>query len=236
MLTSPPEKLENGQVQPIAPPPGSCRHNYILKPNQSMLPPHDVRPTPSTVWKVSSTCHDCLCHMDLVIDYREALSDNPCPAEKFPLHHLRYAPSSSTPKQVFGTAVGDVEWADHHHFTCSSPTCGAAVTVTTRPPRLRPQFLSLLTNREKIKERVQKELDAAPERMKAYHVPEPHAVLNILRKYVQDALNNGNGSENKKQFHSSNKVFLSHLGEPCRDLLEYMGFTYSVAVSYTLSF
>ncbi len=71
--------------------------------------------------------------------------------------------------------------------------------------------------------------------MKAYGVPEPYSVLNVLRKYVHDALNNENASENKKQFHSSNKMFLSHLGEPCRDLLEYLGFTYNLAVSYSLS-
>lgn len=116
---------------------------------------------------------------------------------------------------------------DENTFVCSAPRCSARVTAVVRPPRLHPEHVALLLDPAKIKERVQHELDEAPERLKGYTVPEPVHVVHTLKRYIDDVQRGHEG----KRVAAGNKPFLTTLGEPCRELLQYLGFRYEENVS-----
>ena len=221
VLIDPPAKLQHGGVLPVSVALGSCRHKYMIKPEQSKPPPYDSRPDSSTYYKIASYCSDCRCHLDLTVDFRTGSSDRPCPNEAFPLHHLRYDPAGSTPGLKSAKPQEGEDWVDQHQFVCSSPRCSAVVRISIRAPRLKADHVSLLTDPSKIKERVQREIDNSPERLKGFGIPEPIIVLQNLKQYLADAL-----KAREKGFSADNKRYLTSLGEPCRPLLEYLGFKY----------
>lgn len=222
VLTDPPIKLEDGGVLPISVNPGACRHKFMLKTEQSVLPPSDWQPNSSSCFKVASFCSDCRWHVDITVDFRAAGSTRPCPNNDFPLHHLRYDPTASDPRPKPANWTDPRQWVDRHRFVCSAPECSVVVLVTYRPPRLQPEHLSLLVDPAQIRERAQREIDMAPERFKNTGVPEPIVVLQNLKQYLTDALR----AKEVKQFPAANKRFLTSLGKPCRPLLEYLGFRY----------
>ena len=197
----------------------------MTKPAQSQIPPFDTRPESSSYYKVSSFCADCRTHVDLEVDYRAGHeTDRPCPNQDYPLHHFRYLPSTSAVANA-SIATGrrrPEQENQRSRFRCSSPTCPALVTVTIKPPRLSGNNLALLTDQALITTRVQAVLDAAPERLRGYTVPDPVRVLGNLRQYLTDAMRD----PEPKKVNVNNKRFLTSLGEPCRSVLEYLGFEY----------
>ena len=205
---------------PIEPSPGSCRHNFILKPQQSLLPIFEAWPNSSAYCKVSSFCVDCRFHLDLFVDYRGTLLDDPCPNKSFPLHHLQHVGSLPDPGFISPNRSNRDQRVNQHRFICSASGCSVSVRVVVRPPRLGPEYVALLTDPVLIKERVQRELDRAPELLKGYQVPEPLKVLKTLRQCLRDAIQ----APGEKRFPLSNRVYRTTLGEPCRELLEYLHF------------
>lgn len=70
-------------------------------------------------------------------------------------------------------------------------------------------------------------MEKAPERLKGFSIPDPINVLCTLRRYIYDALN----GRDQRRFPAMNKTFLIMLGQPCQELLEYLGFRYEEEVS-----
>ncbi|KAI9813536.1 MAG: ubiquitin-specific protease ubp2 [Thelocarpon impressellum] len=221
VLTDPPPHVVDDRPPLPSVGPNACRHKYMTKPAQSLLPPLDARPTPNTCYKVASFCNDCRCHLDLFVDFRGAPSrDRPCPNQDFPLHHFRYVSSKSRPAREPSDSSRGHTREEQHRFECSSPCCPATVTVSLKSPRLTQDHVTLLADPTLIKERVQREMDAAPERLRGFPIAEPATVLGNVKQYLSDAMR---GPE-QKRLNANNKRFLTSLGEPCRPVLEYLGF------------
>ena len=161
-----------------------------------------------------------------MIDYRNQLPGIiPCPNKEFPLHHFIHDAKS---EGVYQATRGKGEsWVDKRYFRCSSSTCSARLTVRVHSPKLRLSWVALLTDRSLIKERAQKVIDAEPARFEGHAVPAPVGILVNLRTYILNATTD----LELRPIKSNNKKWLLSLGEPCADLLEYIGFTRQVIVS-----
>ena len=59
-----------------------------------------------------------------------------------------------------------------------------------------------------------------PERFEGHAIPPPSQVLSNLRAYISNAMTKAES----RRILGSNKKWLLSLGDPCADLLEYLGF------------
>ena len=205
---------------------GSCRHTWFLKTHQTNLPELEVRPDSSSVYTVAAYCTSCRCHAEIQIDYcHERPSLIPCPTDEAPLHHFTYVTQATNGRQTIETEDGSGSWVDIQHFSCSSISCSASLTTFFRPPRLKPQWVALLTDRSLIKQRAQRVMEDEPTRFEGHAVPSPTVVLTNLRTYVVNAIS----SPERRRILHNNKKWLLSLGEPCSDMLKSLGFTREVS-------
>ena len=204
---------------------GSCRHAWALKPNQCELPEYEGSPLEATVYIVSAFCTICRSHLELSVDFRGVDSGSaPCPTQDMPLHHFLYKRNLSQPCQPTKSnwwSANFVPWIDIQRFECSSPYCGAKLTVRFQPPRLPPAWVSLLTDPETIKIRAQKAISEDPKRLEGIAAPSPVDVVMTLRQYILNALN----LNEKRTIAGHNKKWVVSFGESCTELLEYLGFS-----------
>lgn len=191
----------------------------MLKQDQSILPQAEPRPDSTSYYQIASFCADCRCHLTVTVDFRTSRSEMLCPNEHYPLHHFRYEGSGAHHRPKPTNSVQDQHWEEHHRFVCSSPECSVIVETLFRPPRLERKHLLLLTDPLKVKQRAKQAIDRSPERLKGYVPPEPIVVLSHMKQYLTDAL-----KQTQTGFPANNKKFITSLGEPCRPLLEYLGF------------
>lgn len=224
VLTQPPPIVHDDRIPPSSTSPNGCRHKFVTKQAQTLVPALDARPDPFSHYVVASTCIDCRCHLTLDVEFQPVRStERPCPNLEFHLHHFRYTPS----KPTAGTSATETQdgetWSQRHRFECTSPTCSAVATITLRSPRLTSRYLSVLLDRDKIKARVQPVLDEAPDRFRDCIVPEPITVLSNVKQYLSDAMQ----YVERKKVNATNKRFLASLGEGSRELLEFLGFEWS---------
>ncbi|KAL8700590.1 MAG: hypothetical protein Q9224_000891 [Gallowayella concinna] len=136
-----------------------------------------------------------------------------------------YQPEASRPriKSVNGTRADSFEdWEDLLCFQCSTTDCSAKVKIHMRSPRLRPDWVTLLTDKAVIKSRASKAMLDDPSRFEGHAVPFPSEVLSNLRTYILNARRDGN----RRSIAAHNKRWLLCLGDPCSELLEYIGFVH----------
>lgn len=201
---------------------GTCLHKWALKLNQSTLPELDIRPDYSSFYVAAAYCTSCRCHVDISIDYRgEGPGVLPCPKEDAPLHHFVYLSNAFNGKRAIKDGFNSGPWVDIQHFQCSSLSCSARLVTRFRPPRLTSEWTALLTNRSIINERARKVMEDDPARFEGHAIPPPIQVLTNLRTYVSNAMD----SPDSRRIVGNNKKWLLSFGEPCADLLEYLGFT-----------
>ncbi|KAI9773334.1 MAG: ubiquitin-specific protease ubp2 [Geoglossum simile] len=200
---------------------GNCRHNFMDKPDQSIIPPLDSRPELGAVYKVASFCGDCRCHLLLKVEYLGEVTEGTCPSLEFPLHHFRRVKARR--RQVSAENLLGEPWVEEHIFECSSLVCSAVLTVVLSPPRLTPEFVALLTDREAIAERIRRAEADEPGREWESSGDQlgPYQVLSWLRQYITDAMH----ILQRKRISARNKKFACALGDDCRELLEFLGFT-----------
>jgi ubiquitin carboxyl-terminal hydrolase 25/28 len=198
-----------------------CQHRIMLKFSQSKLRESTGPPNGETYYKVPSYCLDCRWHTDLVVDFRggDPSCTRPCPNEDFPLHHFRYCPSTANQN----TFDREGQNQQTHIFECSSPFCPATASFQVRPPRITPNFLSLLTDRQVIKARFEKAVSQDPNRYEGFKQIFPSTVLSNLRTYIFDALSTT--PEKRRRFNVFNKNFATTLGEDCTPILISLGFS-----------
>ncbi|KAL9000857.1 MAG: hypothetical protein Q9169_000612 [Polycauliona sp. 2 TL-2023] len=89
-----------------------------------------------------------------------------------------------------------------------------------KSPRLRPEWIDLLTNKDLIRPRAKKAMSDDPARFEGHAVPSPSEILSNLRTYVVNALRDNT----RRTIPAHNKRWLLCLGDPCTELLEYIGF------------
>lgn len=227
VLTDPAPQYQTEEAVPEVVVEGSCRHKYMKKPDQSNLPRPETKPNKSTVYKVASFCQECRCHLLLIVDHSSGNGERPCPSSQYPLHHFLYVPQGSSGRRKSVDLPQGERWTDQQRFRCSSPSCPVTVTIQTRPPRLTPEWERLLTDEALVRERADAVMKMATERFEGIAYPLPINVLMNLRTYIANALR----YPEVKKIASLNKKFVTNFGDygqPCRELLEYLGFTYDV--------
>lgn len=200
-----------------------------MKANQSSLP-EDGRPRDATsLWILAAYCTECRSHLEVSIDFSEG---RPffmgCPSVDMPLHHFFHMPDSSKPRQpdsVHPIVDQGFAWTDVQEFRCSAPQCSAKLIISFSPARLIPEWVALLTDLNMIKTRAEAAIASDPERFEGHSVPLPIQVLEMTQKYITNAFNDHSV---KKHIQAQNKRWMLNLGDPCADMLEYIGFSREV--------
>ncbi|KAL8841345.1 MAG: hypothetical protein Q9170_000976 [Blastenia crenularia] len=221
-LVNLPRQYEDGAIPSIPWFKGQCRHKWAVKESQCNLPLLLGRPDPKIVSAVAAFCEYCRCHLDLSIDFRGG-GTSPCPSEESPVHHFRHQPEISRPRykaESASKAENPNDWQDLTWFQCSTIDCSAKVKIQIRSPRLRPEWVELLINKDLIKSRAEEQIAIDPIRFEGHAVPLPSDVLSNLRTYILNAFQD----KDRRKIQANNKKWLLCLGEPCAELLKYIGF------------
>ncbi|KAJ5567536.1 hypothetical protein N7535_006842 [Penicillium sp. DV-2018c] len=204
----------------------ACRHEYVLKEDQSFMAETEHRRRAGTSSKVSAMCAKCRCHLQLVVNYAYNLGSFNQTA-KGHLHHLVY--KSGRQKNGFSlpetTPRGQV--AETYHYQCSYISCSAMVSLRVLSPILTPDSVRLMTDQELLRKRAREAIEAYPESMEGMGDPQPINVLDNLRLYITNALRN---PQRSKPISSVNKRFMHTFGvegAACKDLLESLDFVYN---------
>ena len=116
-------------------------------------------------------------------------------------------------------------WQDLQRFECSAKQCGAQLSIRFKPPRLSNDWVSLLTDKFIIRTRAEKAIAAEPEKFEGHAAPTPGTVLENLAKLLRTAMH---FEEGKRPYPKTGRNYLLNFGEPCADLMEYIGFTSNV--------
>ncbi|KAJ5972050.1 uncharacterized protein N7479_001968 [Penicillium vulpinum] len=206
--------------------PEACRHQYVLKEDQTFMSEPEHRRRPGTSSKVSAICTKCRYHLQVVVNYTSHMSMLGQNQGKH-LHHLVYqsgrqkngllSPENTTKGQVVET----------YHYQCSYISCSAMVSLRILSPILSPAFIHLMTDKELLRKRAEEAIASYPESMEGMGDPQPFNVLDNLRLYITNALRN---PQRSKPISSVNKRFMHSFGvegAACRELLEFLEFMYN---------
>lgn len=210
---------------------GRCHHDWALKKEQSDYHPLDKKPDSTSVDIIAAYCTRCRSHLEVNLDFRgEGEGLIPCPSKSFALHHFIHKPEISQKRQMangVSHSEKEKEWIDTQRFQCSSPNCSAKLCVRFKSPRLIDEWVKLLTDVNLVNNRARKVAAEDPLRFEGHALPKPAEVLSNLCKYIDNAMLNGGTNIILGQ----NKKWRLCLGEPCIDLLSYLGFTRTRDVS-----
>ncbi|PGH15104.1 hypothetical protein AJ79_02630 [Helicocarpus griseus UAMH5409] len=196
--------------------PRACPHRYIIKHNQTKLPPEGFQAGLRVSHKISAVCSICRYHVEITTGYSTVTSH--CPSQ---LHHLVYSHSNQFVRDLFRSKG---QHQETHQFRCSYLTCSAVVILSFLSPVLSPQSVDLLTNTELVNARANEAHRVYPERLEGHSLPLPITVLSNLRAYIENALHN---SQRSKPIAISNRRFVECFGvdgRPCREFLEFLEF------------
>jgi ubiquitin carboxyl-terminal hydrolase 25/28 len=92
-------------------------------------------------------------------------------------------------------------------------------------PLVNAEFTQLLTDPDIIKRRADEAFASQPERLEGVAAPLPITVMDNLRLYLTNALRHGDRSKPITQVNKRFMVSFGVKGEPCRQLLEFLGFS-----------
>lgn len=215
----------NGPLNFISP--DACRHHYVTKKDQSALSQLEQGWSTGASSKVSAMCTKCRYHLQVVLSYANGPNqhDGNLPGH---IHHLIY--KSGRPSGGEDEVTSKGQKAETFHYQCSFLTCSATVSIRVVSPILNPDFVHILTDPDRLRERADEAIAAHPERLEGVARPQPINVLENLRTYVSNALYN---SPRSKAISAVNKRFMvcfGIAGEPCKDLLQFLEFRAKVCV------
>jgi ubiquitin carboxyl-terminal hydrolase 25/28 len=211
-----------GEGRQLAPPVGSCQHEYATKHSQSVPPPLDLRPDCGTRYKLAVCCKKCRIHADLYITYEFAV--DPCPNTQELSHHFLRREDVDT------TGSERIQYG----WQCSAESCRAQVRISYRTQRLLPEERVALTDTERLKRAYEAMMKDAPSR-EGLRQATPVEVLVRLRHYVKDSLNL---ERSKSSLSADNKRFGEAFGVRGRDfntLLTRLGFSLVVGRIHRVS-
>ena len=202
-----------------------CHHEFCLKSKQSVTAPLDARLDSQTLWKVAAICRHCRIHCELDVDCRRS-GEDPCPNRDHPLHHLRHM-SSEQPRRQGAISRNPADWRESHTFECSSPTCPLNATIRLKFPLLTSGMVRLLVDPDLLRQRQDAVFASEGERLQGVPRAQAIDVLNDLRIYIK------NSWTKRSIINLNNKRFMTRFGlngAPCKNLLEFLGFTSQVGV------
>ncbi|KAJ5268298.1 hypothetical protein N7524_005757 [Penicillium chrysogenum] len=206
--------------------PEACRHNYVLKEDQTFMSEPEHRRRPGTSSKVSAICAKCRYHLQVVVNYTSHISTFSQKQGKH-LHHLVY----QSGRQKNGLALPEVtpkgQVAETYHYQCSYISCSAMVSLRILSPILSRESIRLLTDKDLLRKRAEEATATYPESMEGMGDPQPINVLDNLRLYITNALRN---PQRSKPISSVNKRFMHSFGvegAACKELLEFLEFMYN---------
>lgn len=183
----------------------------------------------SSEYWVTAHCTSCRTQLTVSLNLNIQSAPHPCPSSSSPLHHFLplYQTSESIASEVDLTQPEKSE--NEQKFTCTSSSCTASLHVVYRSSRLTPNWIKLLTDPALIQARAEQAIASDPERFEGYPIPTAAEVLSNLRAYLLSGLR----SSEPKVINGANKRWLLSLGEPCKELLEYLGFEKQVICMLT---
>ncbi|OQE96419.1 hypothetical protein PENNAL_c0001G03802 [Penicillium nalgiovense] len=206
--------------------PEACRHNYVLKEDQTFTSEPEHRRRPGTSSKVSAICAKCRCHLQVVVNYTSHINTFGQKQGKH-LHHLVY----QSGRQKSGLALPEEtpkgQVAETYHYQCSYISCSAMISLRILSPILSPEFIRLLTDKDLLRKRAEEATATYAESMEGMGDPQPINVLDNLRLYITNALRN---PQRSKPISSVNKRFMHSFGvegAACKELLEFLEFMYN---------
>lgn len=197
-----------------------CRHQLMLKQDQSTAPTSDLeQPDSTTKYEVSTFCSECRYYFDITVDYtetKEGAAACQITNENYYFHHfqptdLSYPDPSLSNKYKPVTEI--------HKFVCSGPFCHCRVEIRIFPPRLNPDQLGRILTASKVFNRGKNEIEADPVRYEGNKPLVPFQALGYLRQYISDARNG-----TAKRIAKRNKKYMLAFGEECEPLFEYLDF------------
>ncbi|KAJ5504111.1 Peptidase C19 ubiquitin carboxyl-terminal hydrolase 2 [Penicillium fimorum] len=206
--------------------PEACRHQYVLKEDQTFMSELEHQRRPGTSSKVSAICTKCRYHLQMVVNYTSHMSTFGQNQGRH-LHHLVY----KSGRQKNGLALPEEtpkgQLAETYHYQCSYTSCSAMVSLRIISPILNSAFIHLMTDKDLLRKRAEEATAAYPESMEGMGDPQPINVLDNLRLYVTNALRN---PQRSKPISSVNKRFMHSFGvegAACKELLEFLEFMYN---------
>ncbi|KAF8541938.1 hypothetical protein BDD12DRAFT_827425 [Trichophaea hybrida] len=191
------------------------KHTLVLRPDWCIIPNSTTVET-SRPWTVVSICEKCRMHIEVKVDSSEPslLESGPCPTKDNLLHHFRYEPSKSRPINSTCLEAHRTErWKDVRVFTCTASTCPTNVTITTRPPILKEEFVKLLMDKALIQQRINTYSEEKGASLSAY------TVLKTLQKYLQNALRG-----DQRKIPRGNERYKFTISDECREIFEMAHF------------
>ncbi|ORY12020.1 hypothetical protein BCR34DRAFT_483325 [Clohesyomyces aquaticus] len=223
LLTTAPPLFDPDQNATAAVPFRNCRHQFMAKHEQSVLPNPSEDPGHDTIYKIASFCHKCRWHLDLMVDFRDnGPKNSPCrpTSQDFPIHHFIYEQEDTSQRDPFGNQ----NVPRSYRFHCSAPKCPVEVRIRLLPPRFDDEQLNRLTNRTQLRRRWEAARQIGGDRADAHPARSVDA-LDFLCTYLQDSLAPKQG---KARIPLLNRKFLKTFGKDCDDILKSLGFKHAV--------
>lgn len=148
------------------------------------------------------------------------------------VHHLVYKSGRQKGSRMAEEVTEKGQVVETYHFQCSHASCSAMVSLRILSPLINPQFLELLSDPARIRERAEEAIADQPERLEGMAIPTPITVLDNLRLYLHNALHS---HERSKAISSANKRFMLSFGlegTACKEILEFLGFVYDAVSAF----
>lgn len=201
----------------------ACRHNYVTKVDQTSF--DEAEPLHGAgVVKVHAICSKCRWHLQLVVTNTSGPGKSNAKAPDHP-HVFVYKSGHQCTPWTDGETMETGQIAETFHYECIAESCQTFVSLRLMSPILNSKFTALLTDPELIRRRAMTAFASQPQRLEGMAFPSPITVLDNLRLYLNNALR---FPDRSKPITQGNKRFMVSFGigaEPCRELLEFLGFT-----------
>ena len=207
--------------------PQSCRHSWFAKDQQNVQPGLDSRPSPGLSYQFAAVCRHCRVRLLLHLTYPAVGESDFCPTPQRPLHHFLASSSQNQLIRQDRTLTKQEQYGEIVTFACSSLRCAASLEIRLQPPRLTMHHIQLLTDRTLLSNRTEEVISSQPARFLDRQRPLPVDVLTDLRQILQNVFEHGES----KPIRGDNKRFSLRFGlqgQPCKELLESLGFKYEV--------
>ncbi|KAJ5929511.1 Peptidase C19 ubiquitin carboxyl-terminal hydrolase 2 [Penicillium verhagenii] len=200
----------------------ACLHNYVKKPDQTHLAQADQPRRQMS--KVSAICSKCRRHLQVVVTYNNGMvaSGNGLADH---VHHFVYKSGRQRGRWTTEEVMETGQTAETFHYQCLHYSCSTVVSLRIISPIFDWKFTQLLTDPDVIRERAKAAFASQPERLEGVAAPLPITVLDNLRLYLTNALRHGDRSKPITQGNKRFMVSFGVKGEPCRELLEFLGFS-----------
>ncbi|OJJ49211.1 hypothetical protein ASPZODRAFT_111904 [Penicilliopsis zonata CBS 506.65] len=204
--------------------PTACRHEYVTKTSQSFFPEPEHRWRTGVSTRLSAMCVRCRYHLQVVTSHTNGGGQYGQTSQDH-VHHWMYSSGRQRDSVSAGNLSLKEQTAESFHYRCSYITCSTVVSVRIVSPVLSQDWVRLLTDPELLSQRAEEAIAAHPERLEGFTGPQPITVLEDLRSYLSNALHDPKRSKSISAINKRFMVCFGMEGQPCKDLLEFLGFS-----------